>query len=41
MFRVILCPSSGAWDWDIYSIWCNATAHCLLTHHNNGIPYAV
>ena len=22
MFRAIFCPSSGAWDWDIYSIWC-------------------
>jgi len=21
MFRAIFCPSSGAWDWDIYSIW--------------------
>jgi len=20
MFRAIFCPSSGAWDWDIYSI---------------------
>jgi len=21
MFQAILCPSSGAWDWDFYSIW--------------------
>jgi len=21
MFRAIFCPSSGVWDWDIYSIW--------------------
>jgi len=21
MFRAIFCPSSGAWDWDFYSIW--------------------
>jgi len=21
MFRAIFCPSSGAWDWEIYSIW--------------------
>jgi len=21
MFQAIFCPSSGAWDWDIYSIW--------------------
>jgi len=21
MFQAIFCPSSGAWDWDFYSIW--------------------
>jgi hypothetical protein len=21
MFRAIFCPSSGAWEWDFYSIW--------------------
>jgi len=21
MFRAIVCPSSGAWDWDFYTIW--------------------
>jgi len=21
MFRAVFCPSSGAWDWDFYSIW--------------------
>ena len=47
MFRAIFCPSSGAWDWDIYSIWYPvvvvgyAAAHRLPAHHNNRIPYAV